>query len=149
MKIEIRAADEADIEDVRACAERAYSIYVQRIGRKPAPMVADFEAAGRQGALYVCRLAESLAGYVVFYSRGRHIHLENLAVDPACQQRGIGTRLIAFVEAEARQRGADCIELYTNARMYENLVLYPRLGFRQFDRRTEAGFDRVYFRKVL
>jgi hypothetical protein len=33
--------------------------------------------------------------------------------------------------------------------MTENLGLYPRLGYQQFDRRVEDGFDRVYFEKTL
>ena len=41
------------------------------------------------------------------------------------------------------------VTLYTNARMHENLVLYPRLGYVEIDRRREDGFDRVYFEKML
>jgi hypothetical protein len=37
--------------------------------------------------------------------------------------------------------------LYTNAAMSENLALYPRLGYREVDRRRDAGFDRVFFAK--
>jgi hypothetical protein len=33
--------------------------------------------------------------------------------------------------------------------MHENLELYPRLGYRQTDRRVEDGFERVYFSKKL
>jgi hypothetical protein len=33
--------------------------------------------------------------------------------------------------------------------MVENLAYYPRLGYVEYDRRREDGFDRVYFRKRL
>jgi hypothetical protein len=33
--------------------------------------------------------------------------------------------------------------------MTDNLGLYPRLGYEEFDRRREDGFDRVYFSKAL
>ena len=33
--------------------------------------------------------------------------------------------------------------------MTENLELYPRLGYREVDRREEDGFSRVFFRKRL
>jgi len=33
--------------------------------------------------------------------------------------------------------------------MTENLSLYPALGYHQFDRRVEDGFERIYFRKTL
>jgi hypothetical protein len=33
--------------------------------------------------------------------------------------------------------------------MHENLHLYPRLGYEEYDRRSDEGFDRVFFRKRL
>ena len=37
----------------------------------------------------------------------------------------------------------------TNEKMTENLTLYPRLGYCEVARRTEDGFNRVYFQKTL
>ena len=145
----IRAASAADLDAVSTCAERAYAIYVERSGRKPAPMIADFAASLEARSLFVAEASGELYGFVVFYPRGDHMHLENVAVDPAYQGRGIGARLIAFVETRAKRLGLGCVELYTNARMSENLELYPRLGYAAFDRCVEDGFDRVYFRKTL
>ncbi len=145
----IRHAEPTDLDSIRACAEAAYTRYVERIGRKPAPMVADFAAAMAQGQLQVIETEDGIAGFVVFYARGDHLHLENVAVDPAYQGRGLGSRLVEHVEDSARRQGLPRIELYTNAKMSENLALYPRLGYRQFDRRVEDGFDRVYFVKTL
>ena len=31
--------------------------------------------------------------------------------------------------------------------MTENLKLYPRLGYREVDRKTDEGFERVFFAK--
>lgn len=124
-------------------------MYVERIGREPAPMVADFATAIKNEQLYVALEKGELVGFVVFYPQRDHLHLENVAVSPEFQKRGIGSRLIAFVEQAARQDGFGRVELYTNAKMTENLELYPRLGYQQFDRRLENGFDRVYFSKDL
>lgn len=33
--------------------------------------------------------------------------------------------------------------------MKENLALYPRLGYEQVDRRTDNGFEGVFFAKHL
>ncbi len=71
------------------------------------------------------------------------------ALFPRFQGLGLGMQLIDFVEQQARGGGYGSIELYTNAKMTENLGLYPRLGYVEFDRRHEAGFDRVYFQKKL
>ncbi len=147
----IRPARESDLDAVRRCAASAYGKYVVRIGREPAPMGADFAAALATGSLFVAEgeTPGDIAGFVVFYPRGDHVHLENVAVDPPRQGCGLGRELIAFAERRASERGFGRIELYTHAKMSENLALYPRLGYREFDRRIENGFDRVYFRKNL
>lgn len=145
----IRKATIFDLPEIESCAIAAYTLYVERIGREPAPMVANFAASIGKGHLYVAQEDGQIVGFVVFYPKQDHVHLENVAVIPGFQNRGIGTSLIRFVEKEAQQDGFSRIELYTNARMTENLELYPRLGYEQFDRRVEDGFDRVYFRKIL
>ena len=145
----IRKATAQDLEAVRACARAAYALYVERIGREPAPMVADFKAAIARGEVDVIEVEGALAGYVVSYPQGDHLHLENVAVDPGFQGQGLGYRLIEHVETNARLQGFNRVELYTNAKMTENLELYPSLGYRQFDRRVEDGFDRIYFSKAV
>ncbi|HMB47246.1 MAG TPA: GNAT family N-acetyltransferase [Afifellaceae bacterium] len=75
--------------------------------------------------------------------------LENVAVRDASSGRGLGSKLIHFCEAEARRLGLSAVELYTNVKMTGNLSLYPHLGYAEFDRREEDGFERVYFRKIL
>lgn len=145
----IRKATRFDIQEIETCAVAAYTLYVERIGREPAPMVANFAASIGKGHLYVAQEDCQIVGFVVFYPKQDHVHLENIAVTPRFQNRGIGTKLIGFVEQQAQRDGYTRIELYTNARMTENLELYPRLGFEQFDRRVEDGFDRIYFRKTL
>ncbi|MDH3631560.1 MAG: GNAT family N-acetyltransferase [Gammaproteobacteria bacterium] len=146
---EIRKANISDLAEIETCAVAAYTMYVERIGREPAPMVADFAASIGKSHLYVAQEDDKIVGFVVFYARQDHAHLENVAVTPGFQNRGIGRKLIGFVEQQAQQDGYNRIELYTNASMSENLELYPRLGYQQIDRRVEDGFDRVYFSKTL
>jgi ribosomal protein S18 acetylase RimI-like enzyme len=145
--IEIRMAVEGDLAAVRAIARAAYALYVPRIGREPAPMVADFAAALAAGHLWVA--GNPVCGFVVAYARGDHWHLENVAVDPVAQGRGIGLALIDHIEGLAKADGAVAVKLYTNAKMTENQKLYPRLGYVETGRRTEEGFDRVFYRKQL
>ena len=145
----IRRATPNDIAEIAACARAAYDMYVTRIGKPPAPMVADFASLVEAGQVYVIDDGGSVAGYAVFYAEGDHLHLENVAVFPHHKGRGLGGRLIAFVEDEARRLGLAAVELYTNAKMTENLQLYPKLGYVETDRRHEDGFDRVYFRKTV
>ena len=150
--IDIKPALAEDLPEIKSCARSAYGIYVERIGREPAPMIADFENAIKKQIIFVARFADApsdFLGFVVFYQRGDHLHLENVAIMPNAQGIGIGRRLISFVEQAAREENCKAVELYTNEKMVENLSLYPRLGYKETERRQEDGFNRVYFRKEL
>jgi hypothetical protein len=57
--------------------------------------------------------------------------------------------LLAHAEALASGLGLGELRLYTNAAMAENLRLYPQLGYAVYARRSDSGFERVFFRKRL
>ena len=137
------------LDAIRACAEAAYEKYVARIGKTPAPMVADFASQIAAGQVHVLIEDAAVLGFVVFYPRDDHIHLENVAVLPDRHGMGYGTQLIMFVEQEAVRLGYAKIELYTNEKMTENITFYPYLGYEEVGRWEEDGFNRVFFRKEL
>ncbi len=146
--IQLAVAD--DEADIRRCASEAYGHYVAAIGRKPAPMLADYAQAIAAGEAYVARDEQGdFLGFIVFRPEGGHVLLENVAVLPSVAGRGIGKALIGFCEAAARRQGFCAVRLYTNEKMTDNLAIYPRLGYVEVDRRTEDGFHRVYFEKSL
>lgn len=139
------ASDEAKI---RTCAEHAYTQYIAAIGRKPAPMLADYAAQIAAGQVHVCVDEQGeVQGFIVFFAVGQHLLLENVAVSTAGQGKGIGKALVRFCEAQAQQLGLNSVLLYTHVKMTANLAIYPRLGYTEIDRRAEDGFDRVYFEK--
>ena len=145
---DIRRARIEDEPAVRACAEQAYTQYIEVIGRKPAPMLADFAAQISAGHVYVStREQATLQGFIVFYPVAQHMFLENVAVTDVGRGKGIGKSLVHFCEAQAINLGLDSVHLYTNAKMTGNLSIYPRLGYVEVERRTDNGFDRVYFEK--
>lgn len=149
-QLPIRLALATDEPAIRACAEAAYGGYVTAIGRKPAPMVADFAAQIAAGQVHVATGTNgALLGYVVFFPEDRHMHLEAVAVIPAAAGQGIGKQLIRFCESEARRAGLKAVHLYTNQRMTANLSIYPHLGYVEVGRRSEDGFDRVYYEKPV
>ncbi len=146
----IRIARPQDENAVRLCAEDAYAQYIPAIGKKPAPMIADFSAQIARGEIFVIESSASeIDGFIVFFPRNGVMFLENLAVCPRAAGTGLGKTLIKFCETEAIKMGLDTVELYTNEQMIENLSLYPHLGYTETERRTENGFNRVYFRKLL
>jgi len=147
--MEIRRATDGDVAAIQAIVEAAYAVYVPRIGRAPAPVVADYQALVEAGEAWVGVSGGRVVGVLVIRPRGDALELENVAVEPACQGRGYGGALIAFAERHARELGLPEVTLYTNEAMIENLRLYPRLGFVETGRRVEDGYRRVFFRKAL
>ncbi|MFT3690343.1 GNAT family N-acetyltransferase [Paenirhodobacter sp.] len=146
----IRQAVARDEPKIRECAELAYARYVPLVGRKPAPMTADFADQIAAGRVYVSATDDGdFQGFIVFYPEGEHILLENVTVLPASAGRGVGEALIAFCESQARACGKRAVHIYTNEKMAENLSIYPKLGYHEVDRRSEDGFNRVYFAKPL
>jgi ribosomal protein S18 acetylase RimI-like enzyme len=149
MPTAIRRASAGDAAAAAEITSAAYRPYIERIGREPAPMGADFDALIAAGAVWVATDHDRVVGVLVLRLQDTALLLESVAVDPACQGRGIGRSLIDHAEQVARDAGLGAVELYTNAHMTENLRLYPSLGYDLVDRRREDGFDRVFFRKLL
>ena len=113
-------------------------------------MVADFKVHIAAGDTYVATDDVGVfQGFIVFFPEEQHILLDNVAVLPSAAGRGIGRSLIGFCEDEARRRGFSAVHLKTNEKMIENLSIYPRLGYAEVARRTEDGFNRVFFEKAL
>jgi GNAT superfamily N-acetyltransferase len=68
---------------------------------------------------------------------------------PSAQGRGVGARLLALAEDQARARGLGEIRLYTNEAMTENLAYYPSRGYAETHRAEQDGYRRVFFSKRL
>jgi ribosomal protein S18 acetylase RimI-like enzyme len=145
----VRRAQIGDLRRIEAIVQRAYSVYIDRVGRRPAPMNDDYREKIAADEVYVAEADGLVVGIVVLITARDHLLVENVAVDPSFQGRGIGRALMALAEAHAEEHGLDELRLYTNAAMTENLTLYPALGYREDDRRTEDGFERVFFSKRL
>jgi len=147
--ISIRKATVSDLDEIERCAIAAYAKYTDRIGKKPAPMVADFATSISEGIVSVAISRITLAGYIIYYPDDEHLQIDNVAVFPAFAGVGIGRQLLEHAEARARALSLPAIELYTNAAMFENISMYTYLGYSETARREESGFHRVYFRKSL
>ncbi len=145
----LRRAEASDVTALRIVASEAYRDYVPRIGRRPAPMTADYAEAVRGGLAWVAVRDGEIVGLLVLVAKPDHLLLENVAVRPSAQGHGIGARLLVFAEDQAR--GADCdeIRLYTNEAMIENLSYYAKHGYTETHRAEQDGFRRVFFSKRL
>ena len=145
----LRPATKLDVPRITEIAREAYAPYVPRIGRKPMPMVADFAAHINRNECIVIEIDGLVEGYLIRYPEDMSIQIENIAVAESSQGKGLGRILIEDTEQFARADGKDSVTLYTNIHMIENLTFYPRLGYKEIDRRTDQGFSRVYYQKRL
>ena len=60
-----------------------------------------------------------------------------------------GRRLLQRAERDAIEQGLSEVRLCTNEAMTENLVYYPRHGYRETGRAIQDGYRRVFFSKSL
>lgn len=134
--LELRQAGEEDASAIRELTRAAYAKWVPVIGREPKPMMADYAEAVRSHRIDLLYADGELAALIETIPEADHLLIENIAVLPAFQGRGLGRRLMAHAEQVALSLGHDEIKLYTNKRFIENVQLYRKLGYR-IDREEE------------
>jgi ribosomal protein S18 acetylase RimI-like enzyme len=145
----IRRATTADLTEIRQLISDAYDKYIERIGRPPAPMTADYAAALAHSRVWVLVSGDAIVGALVTEAHADHLLLETVAVAPGARGHGYGRRLLDRAETDAAELGLTEVRLYTNEAMTENLSFYPKHGYRETGRAVEDGFRRVYFSKTL
>jgi N-acetylglutamate synthase-like GNAT family acetyltransferase len=145
----IRRATTADLSDIGRLINDSYEKYVERIGRPPAPMTADYAAALEHSRVWVLESGDAIVGALVTEDHRDHLLLETVAVAPGSQGSGYGRLLLERAERDAAELGHSEIRLYTNEAMTENLTFYPRHGYRETGRAVQDGFRRVYFSKTV
>lgn len=145
----IRRAEPTDIPAAREVVDQAYHRYVDRIGRKPGPMLDDYSLRQAEGTLWVLEESGGIAGIVVLIDMDDHLLLDNIAVTPSRQGQGLGRLLLDFAAGEAARRGYREMRLYTHARMTENRALYRRLGWEEYAQGEQSGYRRVFMRKPV
>ena len=146
----IRPARPDDRDAVEAVVHAAYSIYVDRIGKPPGPMLDNYKARIADGSVSVVGdRTGNIAGIIVIIPYSDHLLLDNVAVRPEYQGQGFGRVLIEFAEREAEKLGYSRIRLYTHEKMTENIDLYRRIGFVESGRVQQDGYDRVFMAKDL
>ena len=149
MSLLIRPATLEDIAQIEAIVEAAYSPYIERIGRKPAPMLEDYASQVLARRVHVLAHEQTLSGFVVLIDTEEYLLLDNIAVSPAVKGQGYGGQLLDFAERHALDAGYPTIRLYTNEAMSENIALYTRRGYVETHRVEENGLRRVHMSKSL
>ncbi|MGY5800883.1 GNAT family N-acetyltransferase [Rhizobium hainanense] len=127
--ISLRAATDADVDAVRALTREAYGKWVPVIGREPLPMTVDYAEAVRKHRIDLVEADGELVALIEMVPGEDHLLIENIAVSPRHQGRGIGRKLLDHAEHVAATLGLKDIRLYTNKRFAENVQLYLKYGY--------------------
>ena len=112
-------------------------------------MLEDYDALIRAGEVWVWDEGGEVLGVLVMRPADDHLFVDNVAVAPGHQGRGLGRELLAFAEERAEREGLPEVRLYTNEKMHENLAVYAKLGFEETGRGVDGGYRRVFMRKRL
>ncbi len=143
----LRRATAADLPAIKAIIDAAYAKYLTRMDKRPAPMFRDYGPSIEDGTTWVA--GSPVTAVLTLYPREDHLLVENIAIHPDAQGRGLGRALMGFAEQEAARRGFTRMALVTHEAMTENQAIYGRLGYTEVDRRAEDGYRRIYMEKPL
>lgn len=143
-----RRATLADVALVTELTRAAYTPWVAVIGREPMPMRVDYAQAILLHRIDILDQPGSVA-LIEMEPTGHHLWIDNVAVHPDHQGRGLGHQMIAHAETVARSLNLTELRLLTNAAFTANLRFYARLGFTQTERRAVSNGAVLYFMKRL
>jgi ribosomal protein S18 acetylase RimI-like enzyme len=147
--VSLRPATAADVPRLSELVRSAYADYVERIGGPPRPMTEDYAEVVRTHRVIVAERGGEMLGLVVVGIDDEGFFVDNVAVDPSHQGMGVGRALLEHAESTARDSGFDSLYLFTHELMVENLALYSRIGYVEYDRRPHGDARIVYLRKKL
>lgn len=128
-----------DAADVRFLEDRIYDVNVERTGMADGRLVSHF-ARDAQGAI--------LAG-IYGWTWGGCLEIRTLWVRGDLRGRGLGSRLLAAAEREARARGCTLALLDTHS--FQAPEFYRRHGYDTYARLDgyPRGHARIFFKKIL
>ena len=149
-EFELRQATPADAAAIRQLTRAAYAKWIPLSGREPKPMSVDYDAAVHVHRFDLLYRGSDLAALIETVDEGDVLLIENVAVSPAEQGRGLGTRLLALADELARSQGRRRLRLYTNKLWAENIRLYLKMGYGiDGEEEVRPGLTRVHMSKPL
>jgi DNA-binding MarR family transcriptional regulator/GNAT superfamily N-acetyltransferase len=146
------AAEPSDSADARWCVDQ----YFRELGRRfdagfdPARSIsADaHELTPPAGVFLIARLGGRPIGCGALKAKERRIgDVKRMWVAAEARGLGIGRRLLAALEAEARQRGLETLRLETNRSLVEAQALYRRAGYREVAPFNDEPYAHHWFEK--
>ncbi len=147
--MEIRAAEWPDLGCVARCEAVAFALAPATCAGGLAKTHTVLAAQIRAGEIYVATRSGSIVGFISACPNYEHLFVAAIAVQPPHQRQGIGSRLLAFAEKFAAERGLDFVSLYSDGLNLSNTRFYTYRGYYETDRTEGPDFLRVYYSKDI
>jgi GNAT superfamily N-acetyltransferase len=113
-------------------------------------MTADYDRAIAEHIIDLWKEDGELLALIEVIPAASYLLIENIAIRPDQQKKGLGDKLLLHAEELTRSLGFDEIRLYTNVAFASNLSFYPRRGYQEYRRETVApGWAVVHMRKIV
>ena len=93
----IRLAMTTDVPAIKLIARKSFERYVPLIGKPPAPMNANFSGHILKDTVFIAQSEKkqgSVLGYAIVLQRDGEWLLDNIAVSPEAQGRGVGSAIM-------------------------------------------------------
>ena len=139
MEQTLTIVDDVDRDDVRFLDERLYEFNMEASGCRD----------GRELAIFLRNDAGRIMAGIYGWTWGGTCFIDKLWIDKRWRGRGLGTRLMQTVEAEAKTRGATQMVVGTHS--FQAPDFYARLGFERVAVIDDypKGFQDIFLRKRL
>jgi len=144
----IQLLQEKDIGELLTVQRAAFLLDAQLYGNPFLPSLTQTldqlqaEASDPNRIFLVAKLGARLVGSVRAVRRDRIIYISRLMTAPDVEGCGIGSSLLAAIEAATADNG-DVFELTTGTRSTANIAMYQRRGYRIIEETTDDAGVRV------
>ena len=136
----LRPAQLSDFEDLNRIARQVCALHASwgsgMVVDYPYPMDY-FEECLREGKLYVAEQEAKVVGYIFFYfwtaggpaaATRKMVSIDDIGVDEALRNQGIGQRMMADLRELAREKGCAAMNLYVDAPNENAIAFYKKCG---------------------
>ena len=114
---------------MRRFIRQAYAQWIPILGREPMPMQVDYHRAIEAHEIDLWYAGDDLVALIETISYPDHLFIENIAVAPERQRRGLGRYLLSHAEQKARTANLARLALLTAGAFEANVRLYQSVGF--------------------
>jgi ribosomal protein S18 acetylase RimI-like enzyme len=136
MNIQLNQAAPQDLEEILALQKLAYQSEAELHDDFSIPplhqTLSEIKEEFQQQLFLKVVEQDTIVGSVRAYEKDGTCFVGKLIVDPAFQNKGIGTKLM--LEIEKRFEHLKRFELFTGYKSEKNLYLYNKLGYKKFRR---------------